>query len=457
MADSGSVSDRWTGAGDAGMRRRLHRILALSLPVAGAQLSQSLFSVVDTAMVGALGPVSLAAVGLAGFANFVAVAAVTGLSTGVQTLAARRLGAGGRASTYPVLAGGLALALIASIPLSIVLFAATPALFPLLNSDPAVVAEGGPYLQARLAGLAAVAVAMVFRGWWNGVQRPMDYLRCLVLMHAINVILSYGLIFGSLGLPEMGSLGAGLGTTVALYVGAAYYLLLIRRSRRADGARLTLPGRAALQTMLRLSIPSSVQLVFFALGFELLLWIVGTIGTTELAAANVLTVVTLIGMRIGLSLGLASASLVGHAMGRGDFRGARQWGRDAVMVGALAMAVLGTPLMLTPDLVLALFLHDPATIELARRPMMLVGLGFIFDAVGIVLINTLLGAGASKQVMSVTTALQWLLCLPLAWLVARHSGYGLLGIWVCFTGYRLFQAVILAALWEAARWQTIRV
>jgi putative MATE family efflux protein len=298
---------------------------------------------------------------------------------------------------------------------------------------------------------------MVFRGWWNGVQNPMDYLRCLLMMHAINVVLNYGLIFGKLGMPELGSLGAGVGTTIALFFGAAWYLFLMRRSLRADRARLTLPGRAALETMLRLSIPSSIQLVFFALGFEVLLWIVGTIGTAELAAANVLIVVTLIGMRIGLSLGLASAALVGHAMGCGDFRSARQWGWDTVMVGAFAMAVLGAPLLLAPDAVIGLFLHEPAVIELARRPMMLVGLGFVFDAVGIVLINALLGAGASRQVMTVTTALQWLLFLPLAWLVGQHYSHGLTGIWLCFAGYRLFQAVILAALWDGARWQTIRV
>lgn len=439
------------------MRQRIRQILILSVPVAGAQLSQSLFSLVDTAMVGALGSVSLAAVGLASFANFVAVSVVTGLSTGVQTVTARRLGETGRQATYPVLVGGILLALAIGIPLSIALFWATPMFFPYLNGDAAVVAEGGLYLQARLVGLAAVSVAMVYRGYLTGIQNPMGYLKCLLLMHAINIVLNYGLIFGHWGLPALGSFGAGIGTTIAVFVGLAYYIVLTRRQVGHDRVTLRLPTSHTVRTMIRLSIPSSTQLVFFALGFEVLLWIVGAIGTGALAAANVLIVVTLVGMRFGLSLGLASASLVGHAMGQGDFSAARQWGRDTVLVGSIAMAVLGAPLIITPDLILGIFLHEPDIVALARQPMMLVGIGFVLDAIGIVLINSLLGAGASKQVMTISISLQWFLFLPLAWLVGLHTDYGLLGIWLCFAGYRLVQAVVFTGLWEAAKWQTIRV
>lgn len=439
------------------MRQRIRQILILSLPVAGAQLSQSLFSLVDTAMVGALGSASLAAVGLAAFANFVAVSVVTGLSTGVQTLTARRLGDTGKTATYPILMGGILLALTVGLPLSIALFWATPSLFPYLNNEAAIVGEGGLYLQARLVGLAAVSVAMIYRGYLTGIQNPMGYLRCLLLMHAINIVLNYGLIFGHWGLPALGSLGAGIGTTIAVFIGVGYYAFLTTRQLRTDNARLSLPGRDVLQTMIRLSIPSSTQLVFFALGFEILLWIIGAIGTNALAAANVLIVITLVGMRLGLSLGLASASLVGHAMGQGDFTAARQWGRDTVLVGSIAMAILATPLIVTPDWILAVFLHDPDIIALAHQPMILVGIGFILDAVGIVLINALLGAGASKQVMTISIFLQWVLFLPLAWLFGLYLGYGLLGIWLCFAGYRLIQALVFAGLWEAAKWQTIRV
>lgn len=439
------------------MRQRIRQVLILSLPVAGAQLSQSIFSLVDTAMVGVLGPVSLAAVGLAGFANFVAVSLVTGLSTGVQTMTARRLGETGRKATYPILSGGIALALAISLPLSIALFWATPTLFPYLNREAAVATEGGLYLQARLVGLTAVSVAMVYRGYLTGLQNPMGYLRCLLIMHGINIVLNYGLIFGHWGLPTLGSLGAGIGTTIAIFVGVAYYAIITRRQIRTDRTPLRMPGRNALQTMIRLSIPSSIQLVFFALGFAVLLSLIGAIGTNELAAANVLIVITLVGMRLGLSLGLTSASLVGHAMGQGKLSAARQWGRDTVLVGSIAMLALGAPLMISPELILSLFLHDPAIISLARQPMMLVGIGFILDAVGIVLFNSMLGAGASRQATTISVSLQWLLFLPLAWLVGLHLGYGLLGIWWCFIGYRLIQALVFAGLWETAKWQTVRV
>src|SRR6185503_14763802 len=129
---------------------RTREILHLSLPIIGGMMSQNLLNLVDTWLVGGLGPAALAACGLANFLNFMAVAGITGLSTAVQATAARRIGEGRASEAAIPLNGGLLVSLAVGIPLSIVMALAAPWFFPKMVNDPAVAAAGVPYLQWRM-------------------------------------------------------------------------------------------------------------------------------------------------------------------------------------------------------------------------------------------------------------------------------------------------------------------
>jgi len=433
-------------------------ILGLSLPIIGGMVSQNVLNLVDTAMVGTLGAAALAAVGMASFANFMSQAFITGLATGVQAMAARRLGEGRRSETAMPLNGGLLMAVGLALPWCALLFWAAPHLFPFLNSDPAVIQEGVPYFRARLLGMAAVGMNFAFRGYWNGVNLSRLYLQTLLIMHACNIFLNYVLIFGKLGAPELGAMGAGLGTTISTWIGTAVYVVLGLKHARAAGFLRGLPDRETFRTMLRLSVPSGIQQFFFAAGFTTLFWIIGRVGTVELAGANVLINVTLVAILPGLGLGLAAASLVGQALGRGEPEDARRWGWDTVKVAVVLMGLLGLPMWLAPEWVLSIFLKDaPEALAVATLPLQLGGATIFLDGVGMVLLNALLGAGASRKVMLVSVGTQWGLFLPAAWIVGPVMGGGLVAIWIAQIAYRAIQAVTFGVIWQRARWATIRV
>ena len=436
---------------------RLKTILALGLPMVGAMSSQTLFNLVDTAMVGRLGAEALAAVGIAGFASFMCAAGLMGMSAGVQAMAARRKGEGRDEETAVPLNGGLTLVLILALPLSGVPMALAPELLALLNDDPAVLAHGGPYLRARLAGVAAAGMNFAFRGYWNGVGRPMVYLRVLVAMQVLNAAFNYVLIFGALGIPALGALGSGLGTAMANWAGTAMYFVAAWRGARRSGFLARLPRRATLATMARVSLPASVQQLFFAAGFTAMMWIVGRIGTAELAAANVLVNVLLVAILPGLGLGLAAAALVGRSLGRGESDAARRWAWDTVKVAAVVMGALGAALALAPDAILGVFLEEAQVVALARGPLRLTGATIVVDAAGMVLMQALNGAGATRTSMTVSVGLQWFLFLPAAFLAGPVLGHGLIGVWLCHTAWRAAQAAVFAALWQRGRWAYVRV
>lgn len=438
-------------------RKRLRLIFGLGLPIIGGMISQNVLNLVDTAMVGTLGDAALAGVGIGAFGNFMGQALVMGLGAGVQAVVARRLGEGREGQTVAALDAGLLLAVLVAVPLSVLLIWLAPVLFPLLNEDAQVIDVGVPYLQARLCGMVAVGLNFAFRGYWNGINLSTVYLRTLLLMHTCNIVFNYGLIFGKWGLPELGATGAGVGTAAATYLGSAYYILLATRHARKRGLRHRRPERALLVSVARLSVPNGVQMLFFATGLTALFWIIGRVGTAEVAAANVLINVMLVAILPALGFGLAAASLVGQALGRGDVDDAVRWGWDVTRVAVVGLTFLGLPMVLFPEAILSVFLHNPATLELAVVPLQLVGLFIGIDGIGLVLQNALLGAGASRDVMIVATSLQWGLFLPVAWLVGPVLGHGLLAIWLAQMLYRGLQSGVYVLIWRRGRWAQIEV
>ena len=432
-------------------------ILGLGLPIIGGMISQNVLNLVDTAMVGTLGDVALAGVGIGAFANFMGQALVMGLGAGVQAVVARRFGEGREASAVEALTAGLLLAGLVAIPLSALLISLAPLLFPFLNPDDAVVATGVPYLQARLLGMTAVGMNFAFRGYWNGINLSSVYLRTLLLMHTSNIVLNYMLIFGAWGAPEMGATGAGVGTAVSTYLGTAYYIFLVTRHARRQELPLARPSRPVLSAVLKLSVPNGFQMLFFATGLTALFWIIGQVGTAEVAAGNVLINVMLVAILPAVGFGLAAASLVGQALGRGEVDDAMTWGWDVVRVAVVALSLLGLPMLLFPESILAIFIQSPETLTIATRPLQLVGLFIAIDGVGLVLQNALLGAGASRHVMVVSTSLQWGLFLPVAYLVGPILGHGLLAIWVAQMGYRGLQSLAYMMIWRGRSWAKIRV
>ncbi len=436
---------------------RLRRILGLALPIIGGMVSQNVLNLVDTAMVGFLGTTALAAVGIGGFTVFMSMALVLGVSTGVQATAARRKGEGNVAVIAESLNAGLLLVLMVAPVLSLALLWAMPHIFPLLTQDPEVVELGLSYVSIRLMAIVFVGINFAFRGYWNAVDMSRLYMFTLVIMHACNIAISYVLIFGKLGMPALGVQGAAIGTAISTGIGAMMYFALGLKHARANGFLQRWPGAGVLRRLAQVSFPAGLQQLFFSAGLLAMFVIIGRIGTVEMAAASVLINVMLVAILPGMGFGLASATLVGQALGKGDVADARDWGWDVTKVSIVVLSLLGAPMALAPELILSLFIHDPLTLEAARLPMQLTGIIMPVEAIVMSLMNSLLGCGDTRRVMVVAVIAQWVLFLPGAVLVGPVLGFGLLGIWILQGVSRLFQAGAFWGFWVGDRWTRIQV
>jgi MATE family multidrug resistance protein len=200
-----------------------------------------------------------------------------------------------------------------------------------------------------------------------------------------------------------------------------------------------------------------MQQLFFAAGLVTLVWIVGRIGTAEVAATNVLMTFHLTALLPAFGIALAATTLVGNALGRGDTDDAARWGWNCTaltFVYGLAVTLLLAPLARP---ILGVFLTNDDTRALAYLPMLLWAAMIALDTAGMVLMNALIGAGDTRRAMWISIVWQWVFFLPLAWLVGPVLGYGLLGVWLINTVYRAGQAVTCVRQWSSRKWAQIEI
>lgn len=438
-------------------KTRRRSIWAIALPIMGGMMSQNILNLVDIGMVGHLGDTALAATGIGGFTNYLAISFIIGLSAGVQALAARRLGEERHKETAIPLNGGLLLALIIGLPMCAVLYLAIPSAYTFLSDDPAVIEQGIPYLQVRILSMIAVGMNFSFRGYWSAIHMTGVYLRTLLIMHAINIFLNWVLIFGNLGAPELGVYGAGLATTISLYIGTGLYFFFAYRHARDKGFLDRIPSRSTLWQQFKLSLPSSIQQLFFSAGLVTLMWIVSQIGTAEIAAVNVLMTFHITAILPAFGVALAATTMVGNALGRGDTEDAALWGWNAAAISLVYGVLLSLVLIPLADPILGVFLKNPETRQLAYWPMVMWAIVIGLETTGLVLMNAMIGAGDTRRSMWISVIAQWGFFLPFAFIVGSTLGYGLLGVWIVNAIYRSGQAVACIQQWAGRHWVGIKL
>lgn len=438
-------------------RERIGQVLSISMPIILALTSQNLLNLVDTWIVGRLGSLALAAVALSATTNWVLSSFFIGLGSGVQAFVARRTGEGNLAGAVAALNSALLFSCVLVIPIAILTASFSDTLLGLITERPDVELVGTPYLAARLAGLPFLAANFAFRGYWNGLGLSRVYLRTILVIHTANVVISYVLVFGLLGFPELGVFGAGVGSTVSQAIGTLYYCHLARRIGSSD-TFLRRRDVAPVRDLLRLGAPAGLQTLLFSTGFLLFFIITDRLGAKELGASQVLVTMALVSILPAVGFGLGGASLVGQALGAGRPRDARTWGWLTVATGCAMIGVIGGVEALTAGWWMHTFIPtDPQAAAMGVPALRVIGGIMVVDAVGVILSNTLIGAGSARAVMVWSVACQYGLFLPLAWTFGRTLGWGLVSLWVAFAIYRVIFAVAMALLWRGNKWQSVEI
>jgi len=434
-------------------------VLRLAAPVTLGMLTFTLLSIVDTAMLGRLGAVQLAAAGVAGVLYFAVVFPISSMSVGTQSLVARRFGEGHETLCGQVFNTGFILCLIFGVPLVLAAPWLARVLAPLSSNDPQVVEAGAVYLQYRFLGSPFMLINFVSRGFFAGIGKTKHQLIGSIFVTATNIVLDYLLIFGKAGFPKLGIQGAAIASSIAMGVGSVYYIgVLILSDYRVRYSAFRSPWFAStwLRPMVRLSAPILAQRILSNGAWAVFFAIIARIGTVELAATNVIRSIYHLSIMIAVGLGISSAALIGQNLGANNPEKAEKLAWESVKLATYAMLAIGILFLAVPGFVFRIYTADASVIGIGRFPLMLLGFVQVFAGAALVLSHSLQGAGNTRYVMVVELVCV-VLYLPTVYVLGLRTSLGLVGAWTGEYVYWIVLAVAMVWKFRTGSWKTIKL
>lgn len=435
--------------------RPLDREVArLAVPAFAALLAEPLFLLADSAIVGRLGVVPLAGLGIAGTVLLTAVGVFVFLAYATTAAVARQLGAGDVPAALRQGVDGLWLAVGLGVVTAAVLWPVARTLSVALGAGPDVADASAAYLRASLPGLPAMLVVLAATGVLRGLQDTRTPLVVAVCGAAANVPLNLVLVHGLGPVPALGIAGSGLGSSLAqLGMGVALAVVVARGARR-HGVALR-PGGAGVLRSARDGTPLLMRTLTLRAAVVVTTVAAARSGDTALAAHQVVATVWT-ALALGLdALAIAGQALTGRTLGAGDVAGTHAVLRRLLGWGAVLGVLSGLVVLLGRGLLAPLFTPDEGVRAGIVAALLVVALAQPLAAYVFVLDGVLIGAGDGRYLAAagVVTLAAYLPLVGAVVVWAPPGTAGLVWLWVAFAGgYMLARAVTLGRRARGDAW-----
>lgn len=417
----------------ADLRPHFRPTILLAYPVVLSQLGHVLVNVVDSVVVGHTGTVPLAAVSLGVSVVTVLMVFGLGLSMGITPLVAAADGQHDVPRIGQLLVGGVLQCTAAGLLLTALGWLLVP-LLPYFQQPPAVVALATPWIRVMLLSLVPLMVFQGFRQFAEGLGLTRQAMQLSILANVLNAVLCYALVYGRLGAPQLGMMGAAWATLAARVLMAALMAAYVLRAPRLQPYRAAIAGwRAEAEVqrrLLALGLPIGAQMVFEVGAFSVSAIMAGWIGATVQAAHQIAINVASVTYMAASGISTAATIRVGRQRGLGDAPGARHAGFAAYLLTLAFMCGMGLLLVLGRHLIPTLYNTDPAVVAQAATLLLIAALFQVSDGLQVVGLGALRGLEDVKVPSLVALVAYWVLALPLSYVLGFGLRWGAAGVWV---------------------------
>lgn len=415
--------------------RNYRSLLRLAVPIIIGQLGGIITGLADTIMVGQHSTSELAA---SSFVNNVLNAFIifgTGFSFALTPLVGENLA---RDKKY-VVSAWLKNGIVANLLLSIILMAILTAIYfnvEAFGQPSELLPLIRPYFLVSMISIIFVMLANSFRQFVEGITNPSVSMWILVSGNLLNIIGNYVLIYGKCGFPEMGLMGAGYSTLISRIVMFIMFVLvfLFRPSykvyRKGFMRMWVLPNR--LMRVTKLGVPIAFQQGLEAATFSLTAIMVGWLGSTELAAHQVVISISTISFTTYLGLGSATAIRTSFYKGAKDWKQVRKTTVAGIHLGVIVSTLTCIALFAFRNQISFVFSDDPKVAVFVVMILPILMLYQYVDGAQIVLANALRGLSDVKPIMWISFITNFLIAIPAGYLLGFPLGMGIQGIWLAY-------------------------
>lgn len=434
-------------------------IWRVTYPIFLGLLAQNVINVTDTAFLGRVGEVALGAAAMGGLLYICVYTIAFGFSVGSQILIARRNGEGNYRAVGPIMWQGTTFSFGMAVCLLILMYFSAAPLIRLLITSDSIYGATYEFFTWRIWGFLFAFVNVMFRGLYIGITRTKVLTMNAVVMALVNVVLDYALVFGELGLPEMGVRGAALASVIAEASSLLFYLLYTYYKVDLKKYGLNRFGQFDLSMVLRILRISCFTMVQYFLAMAI--WFVffmalERLGQRQLAVANIVRSVYVVLLIPVQALSTTANTLVSNLIGAGGSSGVVTLLHKISRMSFLIMVVCVGLCVAFPGSILSVYTNEEALLVESVSALYVVCGAMLIASLANVYFNGISGTGNTQAalVLEVFVQVFYALYIIVVGMVIQAP------VDVCFTTEVIYYVLMLGSsliYLKKAKWQNKKI
>ncbi|WP_104809363.1 MATE family efflux transporter [Polaribacter filamentus] len=414
----------------------------LAAPVMLGMLGHTFVVFIDNIMVGQLGTAELAAVSLGNSFMFIAMSIGIGFSTAITPLIAEADASDNIKQARSTYKNGLFLCTGLGIVLFLGIYFSKPLMY-LMKQPKEVVELAIPYLDLVAFSLIPLVIFQAIKQFSDGMSMTKYPMYAALLANVINIFLNYVLIFGKLGFPEMGIVGAAYGTLVSRIVMVFYLWFLLRYKKRSaqivKDIKFFVLDILMIKKIVNLGSLSAMQMFFEVAIFTSAIWLSGLLGKNPQAANQIALNLSSMTFMVAMGLSVASMIRVGNQKGLQNFNELRRIAFSIFLLGLILATFFAILFFIfhksLPTIYVDLndkvnYTDNMEVISIASKLLIAAAFFQISDSIQVVVLGALRGLQDVKIPTILTFISYWVVGFPVSYFLGKEEMYGSFGIWL---------------------------
>ncbi|MFN8208215.1 MAG: MATE family efflux transporter [Bacteroidales bacterium] len=434
-------------------------VFLLAIPMVLEMMMESIFAIVDIYFVSGLGADAVAAVGITESMMTIIYAIALGISVSATAVVSRRIGEKepGKASQAAAQAiiCGMAVSLLLAIPG--IFFASD--LLSLMGASEGVISTGHRFTSIMMTGNIVIVLLFIHNAIFRGAGDAAIAMRVLLISNIINIVLDPVLIYGIGSFNGFGVTGAAMATNIGRGTGVLIQLWFLFKghSRIRLILRNLIPSPALILKILRLSLGGIGQNLIATSSWVVMMTILAAFGANVIAGYTIAIRIIVFVLLPSWGLSNAASTLVGQNLGAGKLQRASISGWITGIANFVFLGIIGLVLSLFPSFFVNLFNITPEVAAKATEGLRIVSYGLSLYGIGMVMVQAINGAGDTITPTWINFFCFWLVEIPLAWLLARHSALDERGVYYAILIAESLLSLIAIVVFTRGKWKLRKV
>ena len=435
-------------------------IFKLAWPVIAERSLMTLTRIVDMMMVGRIGAAAITAIGLSMQPLFLIQAIGASISVGTTALVARFVGAKEEKRGGKVLQQSLIIASLVAFLLLALYYYFAKNIITMMGAEGEVIRLGTMYLQILAPGMYFMFLSFMVFAALRGAGDTQTPMKINILVNILNVVGNYALIFGNLGAPELGFMGAAIATSVSRGLGGV--LVIVHIFRKTSVITIVKENFFTIdfeliQRILKVGLPAAMEQFVMRIAQIFYVRLVAGLGTIAYASHQIAINAESLSYMPGFGMAVAATTLVGQNLGAKQPDQAEESAYESWKIGSLIMGVMALVFLIFPELLMKLYTNDPEIIRLGARNLRIVAFAQIPMGTQFIFAGALRGAGDTKSVFYSTAISSWIGRLGMAYIFINIFNWGLVGAWLAMVIDWSMRGIYVFLRFRAGRWKKIKV